>query len=256
MYPRLSPKSSTTAVLFIFPLPKAQAAAGASGKAAKASAAAAAAEDAAAKKAPGKGNKGKAGKGGAPPAELTAKQAKSKRKVERAAMEAARKGEVESMMKVRSWRARRQGGAGRVLPLLAAAAVCICCCSAGFGAVLLGLVRCCSVWGREGRTWIFFRLPSPTMHASPRHLTKKRSPVSIRPEGGSTSMSGGLLASPRPPCFSQYCKVFSTILPSSQAFKESKRLVTARSRWGIGFAAKSTAVDQTTSCTAAGAGEQ
>ncbi|CAM9281089.1 unnamed protein product [Ectocarpus sp. 6 AP-2014] len=49
----------------------------------------------------GKGGKGKGeGKGGAAPAELTAKQAKSKRKAERAAMEAARKGEVESMMKV------------------------------------------------------------------------------------------------------------------------------------------------------------
>eukprot|EP00903_Cladosiphon_okamuranus_P006151 g6052.t1 len=70
------------------------------------------AEEAAAKKAPAKGKggggKGKAGKGGggggggggAPPAELTAKQAKAKRKAERAAIEAARKGEVESMMKV------------------------------------------------------------------------------------------------------------------------------------------------------------
>lgn len=92
---------------------QAQAAAAGSGKAAKASAAAAAAaEEAASKKAAGKGKggggggggKGKGGKGGgggAPPAEMTAKQAKSKRKAERAAMEAARKGEVENMMKVR-----------------------------------------------------------------------------------------------------------------------------------------------------------
>eukprot|EP00752_Nemacystus_decipiens_P007516 g6716.t1 len=89
-----------------------KAAAAGSGKAAKASAAAAsAAEEASSKKAAGKGKggggggggKGKGGKGeggGTPAVELTAKQAKSKRKAERAAMEAARKGEVENMMKV------------------------------------------------------------------------------------------------------------------------------------------------------------
>lgn len=46
----------------------------------------------------GKGKTGKAGGGGA--GELTAKEAKSRRKAEKAAMEAARKNEVESMMKV------------------------------------------------------------------------------------------------------------------------------------------------------------
>ncbi|CAM9436571.1 unnamed protein product [Ectocarpus sp. 12 AP-2014] len=72
-------------------------AAGGSGKGGKASAAAAESSG----KGKGGGGKGKGGgKGGAAPAELTAKQAKSKRKAERAAMEAARKGEVESMMKV------------------------------------------------------------------------------------------------------------------------------------------------------------
>ncbi|CAM9242873.1 unnamed protein product [Ectocarpus sp. 8 AP-2014] len=72
-------------------------AAGGSGKGGKASAATAESSG----KGKGGGGKGKGGgKGGAAPAELTAKQAKSKRKAERAAMEAARKGEVESMMKV------------------------------------------------------------------------------------------------------------------------------------------------------------
>lgn len=49
-----------------------------------------------------KGNK-KSGKGGgAPPEQLTAKESKARRKAEREAMEAARKGEVDTMMRVRT----------------------------------------------------------------------------------------------------------------------------------------------------------
>ncbi|CAN0417386.1 unnamed protein product [Pylaiella littoralis] len=72
----------------------------------KGSKAAAAAEDATSNtssdKGKGGGGKGKGGGkgGGGAPIELTAKQAKSKRKAERAAMEAARKDEVQNMMKV------------------------------------------------------------------------------------------------------------------------------------------------------------